>query len=106
MDEFQKRLMELDGLGLDEPEEINLDDIKLDDAGYGGVFPVGGARGVVIEDALGSMSTFVDIVFCIDVTQSMSPIIATIKGLALDLYDDLVEKMKEKNNRQSIKTPI
>ncbi len=94
MDDFQKKLLELEELGLDDPFDFGIDDDNSKQH-----HPMGGAKGQVINDALGSMSTYVDIVFCIDITQSMSPIISTIKNLALDLYDDLIEKMRERNNR-------
>ena len=39
----------------------------------------------------------VDIVFCIDSTGSMGPIIETVKSSALRFHDDLAAVMSEKN---------
>ena len=43
----------------------------------------------------------VDIVFCIDVTGSMSPIINMVKGNILKLYGDVMEEMRKKNKKVS-----
>lgn len=42
------------------------------------------------------IKTDVDLVLCIDVTSSMQPIIDTVKGMALSLYDDMVTALAEK----------
>lgn len=54
----------------------------------------------VLQDALGSITTYVDIVFCIDCTGGMSPIINTVKNLTLDLYDDLIKTMANTYQRR------
>ena len=41
----------------------------------------------------------VDIVMCIDATGSMRPLIDTVKKNALSFYDDLMQKMTEKNKQ-------
>ena len=38
----------------------------------------------------------VDMVFCIDATGSMSPVISTVKNNALNFYSDVVRVMREK----------
>lgn len=53
----------------------------------------------IIQTPLGGISTFVDIVFCIDLTASMAPLINTVKELTLNLYDDLIKEMREKKSR-------
>ncbi len=82
---------ELGSLELDDIENIDLDEI--DD------FITTGKPQAIIQEALGGVTTFVDIVFCIDVTASMAPIINTVKNLTLDLYDDLIEEMRNSRNR-------
>lgn len=54
----------------------------------------------VLQDALGAMTTYVDIVFCIDCTGSMSPIINTVKNLTLGFYDDLIKTMADSYQRK------
>lgn len=48
------------------------------------------------------MSYNVDLVLCIDVTNSMRPCLNMVKAHAAKLYDDLIQKMKE--NRQTLNT--
>lgn len=62
----------------------------------------GGSEGTeaVLQDALGSVTTYVDIVFCIDCTGSMAPIINTVKNLTLNLYDDLIKTMADTYQRR------
>ena len=48
---------------------------------------------------MGSNTRFkyeVDLVFCIDATMSMYPILDTVKENALDFYQDFTEAMKKK----------
>lgn len=45
------------------------------------------------------IKTDVDLVLCIDVTGSMQPIIDTVKGMALSLYDDIVSALAEKKRK-------
>lgn len=45
------------------------------------------------------IKTDVDLVLCIDVTGSMQPIIDTVKGMALSLYDDMVAALAEKKRK-------
>ena len=52
------------------------------------------------QDALGAISTKVDIVFCIDVTGSMQPTIQKVKDLTLSLYDDLISTMDSEYQRR------
>ncbi len=49
-----------------------------------------------LRDIMGA-TTNVDIVFVIDATESMSPIIETVKNFALKLYDDVVDGLKKYN---------
>ncbi len=46
------------------------------------------------------IDTYMDIVFCIDVTQSMQPTIDKVKAFATSLYDELVPYMLEKCHRE------
>lgn len=99
MEDFEKTLGELDDL-----DELELDDIDLDALDEVEVTaPVREKKPAsepgILQDALGGITTYVDIVFCIDVTGSMGPIINTVKNLTLDLYDDLITTMRDKNNR-------
>ena len=50
----------------------------------------------IVQDALDGITTYVDTVFCIDVTVSMAPI---VKNLTLYLYDDFIRNMRGKSNR-------
>ena len=99
MEDFEKKLGELEDLELGDIDDINLDEIdslvEADSAGS----TEDNDKPVVVQDALDEITTYVDIVFCIDVTRSMSPIINTVKNLTLDLYDDLITNMREKNYR-------
>lgn len=45
------------------------------------------------------IKTDVDLVLCIDVTGSMQPIIDTVKGMALSLYDDIVNALAKKKRK-------
>ena len=58
----------------------------------------------ITQDALDAgmqnIDTYMDIVFCIDVTQSMQPTIDKVKGFTLSLYDSLVPFMLEKAHRE------
>jgi len=98
MEDFEKELGTLGDLELGDINDVNLDEIDSLAAA-----PVEAAttdtKPAIVQDALGGVTTFVDIVFCIDVTQSMAPIINTVKNLTLDLYDDLITNMRETNNR-------
>lgn len=47
------------------------------------------------------MTYEVDIVFCIDATMSMEPILSTVKAKILNFYQDVMEKMNEKNKKVS-----
>lgn len=87
----------LDELEIGDIEDIDLPDVEdlkaisQENEGLEG--------NVVVQDALGGIKTYVDIVFCIDVTASMAPVIDTVKNLTLDLYDDLIKVMRENNSR-------
>lgn len=50
-------------------------------------------------DMTAGTSTDVDLVLCIDVTISMKPIIDTVKGMALSLYDDMVAALAKKRRK-------
>lgn len=50
-------------------------------------------------DMTAGISTDVDLVLCIDVTSSMKPIIDTVKGMALSLYDDIVNALGKKRRK-------
>ena len=41
----------------------------------------------------------IDVALCIDVTSSMQPILDTVKGMALSLYDDMVDALAKKRRR-------
>ena len=58
------------------------------------------ATEAVLQDALGAVTTYVDIVFCIDCTGSMAPIIDTVKDLTLGFYDDLIKTMADTYQRR------
>lgn len=54
--------------------------------------------GELISEAGGfEESTNADIVFVIDATESMAPIIDTVKSMTLTFYDDLIEGLRAKN---------
>lgn len=53
-----------------------------------------------LDAGLQNIDTYMDIVFCIDVTQSMQPTINKVKGFTLSLYDSLVPFMLEKAHRE------
>ena len=55
---------------------------------------------VIKQDALGAISTKVDIVFCIDITGSMAPTIQNVKDLTLSLYDELINTMDNEYQRR------
>lgn len=97
MEDFEKRLEELDDLELGEIDDVSLDEIDSLDSGAD--VSNSESKPTVIQGALGGITTYVDIVFCIDVTESMAPIIETVKNLTLDLYDDLITNMRENNQR-------
>ena len=99
MEDFEKSLGELGDLELGDVDDINLDEIDSLDTAVSTETPSKKDKPVIVQDALGGVTTYVDIVFCIDVTASMAPIINTVKNLTLDLYDDLITNMREKNNR-------
>lgn len=50
-------------------------------------------------DLTAGTNTDVDLVLCIDVTISMKPIIDTVKGMALSLYDDMVAALAKKRRK-------
>ena len=50
-------------------------------------------------DMTSGTKTDVDLVLCIDVTISMKPIIDTVKGMALSLYDDMVAALAKKRRK-------
>lgn len=99
MEDFEKNLGELGDLELGDVDDINLDEIDSLDAVASTETPSNNDKPVIVQDALGGVTTYVDIVFCIDVTASMAPIINTVKNLTLDLYDDLIAIMREKYQR-------
>ena len=100
MEDFEKDLGAMDDLDLG---DLDLGDINLDELDAPVETPAPAeekpAASATLQDALGAITTYVDIVFCIDVTGSMSPIINTVKNLALDLYDDLVDTMRNQYQR-------
>lgn len=53
-----------------------------------------------LDAGMKNIDTYMDIVFCIDVTQSMQPTINKVKGFTLSLYDSLVPFMLEKAHRE------
>ncbi len=57
-----------------------------------------------LDDAFTSgmqnIDTYMDIVFCVDVTSSMQPTINTIKNFTTSLYDDLIPAMLERDHRK------
>ena len=53
-----------------------------------------------LDAGMQNIDTYMDIVFCIDVTQSMQPTINKVKGFTLSLYDSLVPFMLEKAHRE------
>lgn len=99
MDDFEKKLEELDDLELGDIGDVDLGDIDSLTTDLQAELEAPEGELTIVQDALGGITTYVDIVFCIDVTASMAPIINTVKNLTLDLYDDLITNMREKNNR-------
>ena len=98
MENFEKELAALGDLELGDIDSVDLNEIdNLEVAQQPEA--TNEEKPTIIQDALGGVTTYVDIVFCIDVTASMAPIINTVKNLTLDLYDDLITNMREKNNR-------
>lgn len=55
--------------------------------------------GDALDLASGGATTNVDIVFVIDATESMTPIIETVKNFALKFYDDVVEGLNKFNRK-------
>ena len=55
-----------------------------------------------VQTALGTLDVYADIVYCIDITSSMKPIIDKVKATALTLHKDLQEVMKS-NYQRTIK---
>lgn len=53
--------------------------------------------GDVLASVSGGAVTNVDIVFVIDATESMTPIIDTVKGFAMSFYDEVIEGLKKFN---------
>lgn len=49
--------------------------------------------------ALGQMTYTVDLVFCIDATGSMNPVLNMVKSNALSFYSDLMKALNAKNKR-------
>lgn len=101
MEVFEKELDVLGDLELGDVDDIDLDEIDSLElvADNAAESDKAEDKPTIVQDALGGVTTYVDIVFCIDVTASMAPIINTVKNLTLDLYDDLITNMREKNNR-------
>ena len=95
MQNFEKELEALGDLELGNVDDISLDEIPPWDLDISSE----ALNGKDIQDALGGVTTYVDIVFCIDVTASMAPIINTVKNLTLDLYDVLITNMPLKKER-------
>ena len=93
MEDFEKSLGELGDLELGDVDDINLDEIDSLDATVSTETPSNNDKPVIVQDALGGVTTYVDIVFCIDVTASMAPIINTAKALTLNFYDDFFRAM-------------
>lgn len=63
-------------------------DVNVQQSALGGEFDISSlSKGI---------KTDVDLVICMDVTGSMQPIIDTVKGMALSLYDDIVAALNEK----------
>lgn len=58
----------------------------------------------IVQDALdagsANIDTYMDIVFCIDITGSMQPTIDTVKNFATSLYDDLIPFMLKEAHRE------
>ncbi len=58
----------------------------------------------IVQDALdagsANIDTYMDIVFCIDITGSMQPTIDTVKNFATSLYDDLIPFMLKVAHRE------
>lgn len=99
MENFEKELGALGDLVLGDVDDMNLDEIDSLEAANAAETTKTDDKPTIVQDALHGVTTYVDIVFCIDVTQSMTPIIDTVKNLTLDLYDDLITDMRESNNR-------
>ena len=89
MQNFEKSLDELGDLELGNVDDINPDEILVWDPDI----PSEMVNGEDIQEALGGVTKYVDIVFCIDVTASMVPIINTAKALTLNFYDDFFRAM-------------
>lgn len=105
MADFEKEFAELLSEGIsDVVEEGNnnvFDDDLSDETFKGGVentflqTPMGKAEDIIAQ----GVKTDVDLVVCIDVTESMKPIIDTVKGMTLSLYDDVVAELAKKKRK-------
>lgn len=56
----------------------------------------------VFQNSLGSLDVYADIVYCIDITSSMKPVIDKVKETALTLHEDL-QSVMQTNYQRTIK---
>lgn len=82
MTDFEKNLQELGDLGFDDIEEKK-DTVEKKEKDT-----------PMFQEALQGIKTNADIVLCIDLTGSMTPIIDQIKKLSTTFYDKLIENMR------------
>ncbi len=97
MSDFEKEFADLLGEGATEETEIDnsiLEDDSEETFETGIQNTMGGEY-----DLTAGTKTDVDLVLCIDVTISMKPIIDTVKGMALSLYDDMVAALAKKRRK-------
>lgn len=97
MSDFEKEFADL--LGDANIEDVEEDSNVFEDTAaeetFGGIQNTLGGE----FDMTAGTNTDVDLVLCIDVTASMQPIIDTVKGMALSLYDDMVTALKIKRRK-------
>lgn len=88
MDDFQKSLGELEEVifGMNDPETVKPKKNEQD-------------KTAMFQEALGGIQTKADIILCLDATSSMSPILDSVKNLALSFYDELIEVMRKDYSR-------
>lgn len=97
MSDFEKEFADLlgDANIEDVEEDSNVFEDTVAEETFGGIQNTLGGE----IDMTAGTNTDVDLVLCIDVTQSMQPIIDTVKGMALSLYDDMVTALKIKRRK-------
>lgn len=99
MAEFAKEFAEI--LADSNTDEVVDDNNIFNDVDKESEEPFGGIQNTLggESDMTAGTNTDVDLVLCIDVTISMKPIIDTVKGMALSLYDDMIAALAKKKKK-------